>query len=548
MKAMNHRLLAIVILSLGLGVLEAFAAPAIHWNSVPNRRQNGYGSWYIGPQAVGTDCVVVKVDVASGPTGSFSAFSWIGSGGGNATVYSGANYAQSPATTGVQIFRAVAEDSSGNATPPIYWIVKTFDSASTSLTNSRGLSYTVGFSDLPVKGNGARLYPNLDRDDRNAELLADVILSLANNGTVGKVIEFDPVTYLFSLYGGQTWPLMAVANLTLRSSSAGQATLKWYHSSNSPTAEAHSFLGIDPECVNITVDNLTFDTTYTARQIDGSHMKIFGSHVTIQNSHFHHAPGYALVTQADFVNGSPVIPHDVHFDANTITNNFADGIHVQAGTSIYIVGNVVSNTGDDAIAVINDNYYNSSQAAYQAMPSDIHILSNYVEYSGWRGIVLQSVKESVVDGNQINYTAQHGLEISPLAAASTAADFPRRIAITDNAIWHAGWTPAHPNQPLGDSGMYYHRAFGVYLDRFNQAIGGVAQPTVVCSGNGIRYHSGDSVHINASQNISFGNTAWIGDAGQPLTLGGSQQWADGWYYGAQSMAIYSSTNVVGINY
>jgi hypothetical protein len=545
---MKIRMLACVILSLGLGVLELLAVPTVHWNSLPNRRQNGYSGWYQGPQAVGTDCVVVKVDIANGPTGSFSAFSWKGSGGGNATVYSDANYSQSPASTGVQIYRAVAEDSSGNVTAPIYWIVKTFDNSSTVLNNSRGLGYTIGFADLPVKANGARLFPNLDQDERNATLYTDVILSLADNGATGKVIEFDPVTYLFALFSGQTWALAGTANLTLRSSSAGQATLKWYHSSNSPTAEAHSFLSLAADAVNITVDNLTFDTTYTARQTDGTHIKIWASHVTVSNCHFYHAPGYALVTAADFVGGVATIPHDVHFDANTIANTFSDGIHVQAGTAIYIVGNVISGTGDDGIAVINDHYFTSGQAAYQAMPSDIHILSNYVEYSGWRGIVLQSTRESEVDSNQINITAQHGLEISPLYGASSAGDFPRRIAVTNNAIWHAGWTPAHPNQPLPDSGQYYHRAFGVYLDRFNQAIGGVAQPTAVCSGNAVRYHSGDSVSIYACENVQFGNTAWIGDAGQPLTLGGNQQWADSWYYGSQSLAISASTNVSGIPY
>lgn len=549
MKHHKYGLILGVIVACCAFALELSAAPTIHWNTLPNRQQNGYGNWYQGPQAVGTDCVIVKVDVASGPTGSFSAFSWKGSGGGNATLYSDANYAQSPASQGVQIFRAVAEDGAGNKSPTIYWIVKTFASGTGTapLVNSRSHNYTIGYGDLPVKGSGARLYPDLDDGGRNAELLADVILSLADNGTTGKVLEFDPNVYEFSLYNGQTWGFDGTANLTLRSSADGQATLKWHHSSGSTDPHAHSLLSFAGDCANITIDNLTFDTSYTVRDTDGSHLKIWGHNMTVENCHFTHAPGYAVVTLASFLSGSPTIPHDVHFDANTFTNNFSDGIHIQAGNSIYIVGNVISGTGDDAIAVINDNYFNNTEAAYHSLSSDVHILSNYVEYSGWRGIVLQSAKDGEVDANEINYTAQHGLEISRLAGASNVADYPRRIAITNNAIWHAGWTPAHPNQSLGDSGKYYHAAHGVYLYYFNNAVSGETSTVLYCTNNAVRYHSGDSVNANQSADLRIGNSSYISDANQPLTLGGTQQWADGSYSGV-SFNLSGNTNVSSYPY
>ena len=519
------------------GVSVSFAVPSIHWNSLPNRQQNGFSNWYVGPQAVGTNCVVVKVDVAAGPTGSFSAFSWIGSGGGDATVYSNANYALAPASQGIQIFRAVAEDSLGNQSPAIYWLVKTFatGTGSNPLTNSRGHTYTIGYGDLPIKGSGAILYPNLDDEGRNAALLADVILSLADNSSSGKVIEFDPVTYNFDLgSAGQTWGFDGVANLTLQSSSAGQATLKWHAGIG---YDPHSLFSFPADSSNITVENLTFDTSYSTRYNDGTHIKIFGHNITVDDCHLYHATGYAISIGSSFVGTIATAPHDVHLDANTIQNTFADGIHVQQGNSIYLVGNVINGTGDDAIAVINDGYFDNASAGYLSMCTDVHILSNYVVYSGWRGIVLQSAIDSEVDGNEIDTTAQHGLEISRLGAIdgnssyALPGNYPRRIAITNNSIWHAGWTPAHPNQSLGDSGKYYHGAHGIYLYYFNNPVTGETVPLINGSGNSVRYHGGDCVKIVQSANLKIGNSAWISDAGEPLTLGGSQQFVDSWYYG-----------------
>lgn len=544
-----------------LAAVAASATPSIQWNTnLPNRQQNGFGIWYPGAQAIGYNCNIVKVWVTTyiNGTGTESAFSFKGISSGNGTIVSDQNWAQTPASAGVQVYRAQAVDDANNASPEVYWIVKTFAAGTATAPLADKFNrenYTIGYDDLPIQPNGAKLFPNLGSATANTRLMNDVVLSLSQDSRSGKIVEFKGTT-LFDLgSAGQLWGFKQVSHLVFRSSSAGTATLQW---SASGGGDPHSLWGFDHDCSSITIDSLAFDTGHNHRSVDGTHLKISGHDMTISNSYFYHAPGFTISIGAD---QAGYVPHDIAINYCTLTDNYSDGIHVYSGNAIQVSHNTINGTGDDGIAILNDGLLDSTNANYHVMSTGIHLLSNTVTNTGWRGIVVQTARDSEITSNTVDTTALHTVEISKFDGLPTANRdgndlsnpdlpyYPRRITITGNNFFHAGWHPAHPSQngypqlgsdgnPLADCDKYYHGAHGLYLFYFNNPTPGETTQTLVCSGNGIRYHSAHCVYTNQTQNLQIGNSSWINSAGQPLTLGGSQQWADNWFYNAQSFALY----------
>lgn len=488
--------------------VAGWSAPRVSWVALPHYLQSS-GGWYVGPQAKGTHCSRVQVDMAVGPEASYGAFSRTGSGSGDGTVCSDANACQAPDATRVQIFRAVAVNAAGESSAPLYWVVKSFPNGVSPLKDGVGRSYSVGFSDLPIQ-DGARIMPFANNTLHDQTLLESVICSLTGDHSPGKILEFQNQCYRYHLgTAGQMANLVNVGNLTIRSSSAGMATLKW----NTATETGGGFLTLNQQCRSIRITGLQFDTEVSRRYVSGSHLLIRGSHITISNCRFHRAPGFAVYVGDGWESAVGDVPNHVHIESNLIADTFSDGIHVATGKNLYLVGNVISATTDDAIAFINDAYYTGplggATRGYQS--ENVHALGNHIERSGSRGIVVQSAIGGTIEGNTIEYAAGYGIEIQgmepPAGGAPRPEDCPRAIDIRGNTIGKSGWYPEHsqisvPREHLTKERQPYKH--GVYLAYFNLPIEG-ADPWANCVDNTSMNNSGGGYSFNHVRQIHFRN-------------------------------------------
>ncbi len=501
------RELAGALILLG-SVYAAWATPSVSWVSLPSYLQPS-GGWYVGPQAKGEDCVLLKVEVAAGPDAAFGAFSCVGSRDGDGTVYSDSNACHSPSAIGGQIFRAVAVNAAGESSAPVFWVVKSFPGAVSPLRDGIGRSYSIAFSDLPKLGS-ARIMPFANNTVHDKALLESIICSLTGDHTAGKILEFQQRCYRYNLGPiGQMAVLVNVGNLTIRSSAAGMATLKW----NTETGAGGGFLTLNKQCRAITLAGLQFDTEVSQRFVSGSHLLIRGSNITVSHCRFYRAPGFAIYVGDGWECAAGEVPDNVHIDANIIADTFSDGIHVATAKNLYLVGNVISSTTDDAIAFINDAYYTGdvggATRGYQS--ENVHALWNHIERSGSRGVVVQNAIGGSIDHNTIEYTAGYGVEFQgmtpPSGGVPRAEDCPRSINITRNVINKSGWYPQHtqvsvPREQLTTAYQPYKH--GVYLSYFNLPINGSGD-WVECADNSSLNNSGSSYSFNKVSLIHFRN-------------------------------------------
>ena len=361
----------------------------------------------------------------------------------------------------------------------------------------------------------AGVFPNYRDATRNTQEINELIRSIIGNHT-SKTIKFSNGTYDFNVNvegGGQLAWFENIGNLALLGAGNGNTILRW----TSVNGEPQSFLYFDRNCRNISISNLTFDTTYTKRYSTGSHIKIQGSNVSIQNTSFLHAPNFSIQvgTGEGGLPWESKYPQYIHIDSNRFIGSYGDAIHVNNGRDIWIVGNYVENVGDDAFAIVPDMFNDSNSPAYQLKASGVHILSNNLNGSGWRGIsIITAGDDSIggnieVSGNFLHGAARHGIEVLPISVEKNqnlpdsqvpSQERPRNIQINNNTIQYAGYPPDSP----AHGGNFHNDADGIRLRNSNNL-------TVV--NNTIHDIKGDGIFLEYVNTGEFGRLVQITNFG-----------------------------------
>lgn len=320
-------------------------------------------------------------------------------------------------------------------------------------------------------------FPNQGSGASNREYFNNVILGAINYTSDQKILQFDAGTYDFELPwnpvpadGGQLGWFVNAHNLTVRGHANGTVLRWWVQNNGAP----HSLFVVDETSRNIQFENLSFTTwgyrmlqggyqVYDAngrplgiRHGDGTHIKIFGKHIRVFNCHFSWSPNHAVSVNSS---NDPNDLDYIHVSGNTFVNSIGDSIHVVTGSEVWIVGNVIIDSGDDAIAVYNDNYGPNDPRA----PRQIHIEWNYIQSGHWRGILVGTSFDVGVWNNTIDGTARYGIEVVPVDTAYTPPNawekYPNIVLIRQNQIRNTGTVIAH--QTYGD--VYSDGSYGVEI-------------------------------------------------------------------------------------
>jgi parallel beta-helix repeat protein len=153
-------------------------------------------------------------------------------------------------------------------------------------------------------------------------------------------------------------------------------------------------------CSDIAVTGVRFtgsatarnSTNYGLRFTNCSNFRVVGNTVT------------ATSAAGIFIQGST----DFTVTGNNVFGTLADGIHVNnngaASARFAIVGNTVSNTGDDSIAVVG-------YATQPAANTGCTIVGNVVTSSSANGITISGCTYAVVDANFVRGTKSNGIRV-----------------------------------------------------------------------------------------------------------------------------------------
>ncbi len=478
----THATLALVLFLALLGRLTA-AAPTIQWQlnnpaiNPNDKRLVPVSTWYeIRADAYDSDGNLAEIRIFK----DGQPFAFAGAANPSHVNWGGYSMDSSP---GFHVFSAYAFDQNNNYSPTIYWLVKV----------SAGAQQKITYADLlgafNISATEAR-FPNTGNRHINAMNLAEVAQSLTNWN--GYTLSFSPEGYEFDIsmpkrvhnpvndasdepekidsngyYNhGRGIEFNGVYNFTLKGTSGGSGStyLKWascdsngnvfYQVNDSNKAAPISgFLRFGAANVNVWVQHIAFDTPYTKRDNRGGrHLDVLSTGFYLSDCDFFHAPNFAInITEecTSWPNTDPTSPGFtvsdpayVHIDSSYIADTFCDGIHVQGGHDIWLVGNILSNTGDDAIAFVNGTYNDKPNTKFT---TNFHVLSNSIWNSAGVGIgggscAGVSGQHSEVTNNYIWRTGSSALSFNAAAYSYTAA--MEWIDILGNTIDYAGgYTP-----------------------------------------------------------------------------------------------------------
>lgn len=465
------------------------AAPTIQWNTTlyhPFPTPNGSG-WYQAVQAIASDTdgdlAAVRVDYLNPSTNSWTAFAWNGGGNGY-TNSSDNNFIQAVGSSpnyGAQTFRAQASDGASNTTPFIYLVVKPNGTAFTIddlpvepatsrrfmpnaghrainsrilggvLNNLGGKSgYTVWFKDGTYDfdtGWERRMY----NSDADFETYDYYTWNTANNLSADEAAKCEetPGGQIY-YHPGTLGRISGCSDITFKAENTGSAVLQWASYSSHGTLSPASgelyglasgdsrythptdprpwplpgpFITVESSAYDIVFDGLEFEGSYAlkttgSRADNGSHLRISGGYTQVQNCGFAYSPGWSITVAG---------AQDTHLDANTLHNGSGDGINLQDSDGSWIVGNVITNVGDDAIVLTGD---------------DNHAIWNYIQQGGWRAFLVHSSTDSEIAYNTVVSTAGFGVEVSPFEGSQTPAT--SGLTIANNAFSGIGsWTKHH---------------------------------------------------------------------------------------------------------
>ena len=312
-----------------------------------------------------------------------------------------------------------------------------------------------------------------------------------------------------------------MGNLTLQGATSGETVLSRISglSDGDTTSNPNYFWSFDLNCRAITITNLAFDSTHTHRYGAGQHVRFLGKHLEVQYCTFRHAPNYAI----EIADGNADSAAEyIHIDSNSFIDCFGDPIHVHNGSDVWIVGNYIQNSGDDAIAVVADDFEADGLKA-----SNVHILSNNINGSQWRGIAIVTADDVHIENNFIHGGSRHGIEITPIATEHNTAfdgDVPENqwahgVSLLNNTIQYAGYPPDH-------DGLFHQDACGLIQKNVRN---------VTATGNTIHDIKGHGIYLRWVTGAEYGSLSQIwsfgtGGAGDGIRGEGYMANISTWFY------------------
>lgn len=190
------------------------------------------------------------------------------------------------------------------------------------------------------------------------------------------------------------------------------------------TGAAGNTFAVNSTCTNIHFDNLNFVGSATTRG-NGIHIRLYSSYSSVTNCLFSGCSDFAIHVS----NNASGYNIGTRIENNTINAPLGDGIHVGAASDFLVSGNVIINTGDDAIGIIADS------ASYPPLRG--LVTGNHIYNSGSAGIRINEVNDLQVVGNDIHTTVAAGIEVNRYL--STTA-YNNRITIKSNKLYNTTTT------------------------------------------------------------------------------------------------------------
>lgn len=194
-----------------------------------------------------------------------------------------------------------------------------------------------------------------------------------------------------------------------------------YNDSGSSGGSTFTF---DSTCSFIRVSDLRFTGTSSIRG-NGIHIRMYASNSIIRDNYLSGCSDFAVHVSSSVAGYTS----NVVVANNIIVSPLGDGIHVGSALNVSIVGNVLTSTGDDSIALVADN------VAYP--PSRISVVGNQITGSSFRGIAVLECYDVLVEANNIATTVGAAIEIGRYT--STTA-YNTRISINGNRIYNSTTT------------------------------------------------------------------------------------------------------------
>lgn len=191
-------------------------------------------------------------------------------------------------------------------------------------------------------------------------------------------------------------------------------------------------------CTNINVTGLRFTGDATVRA-NGIHIRMYCSNSSITNCYFQGCSDFAI----HLSNDAGTYSTNVLVANNVINGSLGDGIHFGAVYNGQAIGNVISNTGDDALAAIADDVTRP--------PARISFIGNIASQVGNGGshacgVRINEGTDILIEANNFYVTQQSAIEVNRYL--STTA-YNARVSIVGNKCFNAN------NAGLGPRGAIW---------------------------------------------------------------------------------------------
>lgn len=179
-------------------------------------------------------------------------------------------------------------------------------------------------------------------------------------------------------------------------------------------------------CSNVKVSGLRFTGTSTVRG-SGIHIRMYCSQAEVSDCYFQGCSDFAI----HFSNDAGSWSSNMLAANNIIVGTLGDGIHFGNVIQGQAIGNIISFTGDDALAAVADDPNH--------VPNRISFIGNHVQYAGnsgthGAGLRIDEAIDVLAEGNDFFNTAEAGIMVGRYL--STTA-YNARISLVGNKIFNA---------------------------------------------------------------------------------------------------------------
>ncbi len=356
----------------------------------------GSGRWLISRSA-STGVFTNAISVHSvGSVDAFVSLNNSGGGGGGFTWNMRGNYADASLS-----FIGFSDWLNIDYNTGLTTFTRLQASSNANLRATKGsLNITVNVKDYGATGDGTT--------DDSAALNASRT-ALTNNS----VWYFPPGKYRIASGIGDC---SGLTNLTVRGEGA-----EIYNDTGSAGTNTMVF---ENSCRFIEVTGIRFTGSSSARG-SGIHIRMYADDSYIHDNYFQGCSDFAILVG----NTIGAYTRRATVANNIINGTRGDGIHIGEALDVAITGNVISNTGDDAIGIVSD-------AALP--PQRVVVSGNQIYNSASRGIAVLEARDVLVVGNSIYQTEGAGIEVGRNVSTSF---LNARIAVMNNQLYDCVRTP-----------------------------------------------------------------------------------------------------------